>query len=115
MPTTNSLVYSQPFLVVTNATVSVSAFANGFDNSAAASALFLVNPGFYLTPSGFSTNSRFQISVAATTGSNYVLQASTNLVNWTSISTNLAATNVFNLLDPNAPNFPYRFYRVLQQ
>ena len=115
LPTTNSLVYGQPFLLTTNATVTVGAFANGFDNSAAASALFLVNPGFYLTPSGFSTNSRFQISVAATTGSNYVLQASTNLVNWTSISTNLAATNVFNLLDPNAPNFPYRFYRVLQQ
>jgi hypothetical protein len=115
LPTTTSLLYAQPILLASNATVTVSAFANGFDNSAASSALFLVNSGLYLTPSGFVTNSMFQISVAGITGSNYVLQASTNLVNWSSISTNPAATNVFNLMDPNAANFPYRFYRVLQQ
>jgi hypothetical protein len=49
------------------------------------------------------------------TGSNYVLLASTNFSTWTPISTNTAATNVFNLLDPKATNFPYRFYRVLRQ
>jgi hypothetical protein len=42
------------------------------------------------------------------------LQASTNLQTWTPISTNTATTNAFNLLDPNATNFPYRFYRVQQ-
>jgi hypothetical protein len=57
----------------------------------------------------------FQIGVAGMTGSNYVLQATTNFVNWTSLSTNPAATNVFDLMDPNATNFPYRFYRVLQR
>ena len=49
------------------------------------------------------------------TGSNYVLQASTNFTTWTPLSTNTAATNVFNFFDPDATNFPYRFYRVLQQ
>ena len=114
-PTTNSLVYSQPFLLATNANVLVSAFDNGFDNSAAASALFFVNPGFSLAPAGFSANGMFQIGVAGMTGSNYVLQATTNFMNWTSLSTNPAATNVFDLMDPNATNFPSRFYRVLQQ
>ncbi len=43
-----------------------------------------------------------------------VLQTSTNLVNWTPISTNFPSTTIINLSDPNAANFPARFYRVLQ-
>ena len=31
------------------------------------------------------------------------------------LSTNLAGSNIFNLMDTNASNFPYRFYRVIQQ
>jgi hypothetical protein len=57
----------------------------------------------------------FQLGFSGATGSNYVLQASTNLVDWVPLSTNVASTNLFNLLDPGATNFPYRFYRVLQQ
>ena len=48
-------------------------------------------------------------------GSNYVLQATTNFTTWTPISTNTAITNQFNLFDLKATNFPFRFYRVLQQ
>jgi hypothetical protein len=44
-----------------------------------------------------------------------VLQASTNLVDWTPIATNMATTNLFNLMDSNAAGFPSRFYRVFQQ
>ena len=49
------------------------------------------------------------------TGSNYVLQASTNLINWRPIGTNLASTNFFNLFDFNATNYSRRFYRVIGQ
>jgi len=48
-------------------------------------------------------------------GSNYVLQASTNLSSWTPISTNTAGINSFNFFDPHAANFPDRYYRVLLQ
>jgi hypothetical protein len=46
---------------------------------------------------------------------NYVLQASTDLVDWVSILTNTPAVNAFNLTDTNAANFSLRFYRALQQ
>jgi len=48
-------------------------------------------------------------------GSNYVLQVSTNLTQWTSLSTNTPATSNFILTDPAAPGASARFYRVLLQ
>jgi hypothetical protein len=114
LPTTNSFRYSSAFNLFTNMTVSAFAAETNFDNSIAVSALFLVQP-LYFTSVGFLTNQQFQLGFAGVTGSNYVLQATTNLTTWTPISTNNAATNLFNLFDPKATNFPHRFYRVLQQ
>ncbi len=113
LPTTNSLLYTGPFNLLNNATVSASTFATGYMNSVATSAQFLVEP-LHFTSEGF-TNNVFQLSFAGTAGSNYVLQASTNLSNWTPVSTNQAVTNLFNLFDVKATNYPYRFYRVLRQ
>ncbi len=114
LPTTNSLLYSGAFSLLTNATVSASAFETNFNNSVAASAAFLVQP-MYFTSEGFLPNKQFQLGFAGMTGTNYVLEASTDMLNWVSISTNVAPTNFFNLVDPNAPNYPSRFYRVLEQ
>jgi hypothetical protein len=52
----------------------------------------------------------FQVSVPA--GYTYVVQASTDLVNWSPIATNTAvsASDVFT--DTDAANYPNRFYRV---
>ena len=48
-------------------------------------------------------------------GFNYEIDASTNLVTWTSI-TNFASTNSpFPFSDPQSPNFKQRFYRAVQQ
>ncbi|MFZ0826159.1 MAG: chitobiase/beta-hexosaminidase C-terminal domain-containing protein [Verrucomicrobiia bacterium] len=114
LPTTNSLLYAAPFTLGSNATVTASAFETNYNNSVSASALFLVQPIFFTGP-GLFTNQMFQLGFSGMAGSNYVLLATTNFVNWTPISTNLAPANLFNLIDPYATNFRYRFYRVLGQ
>ena len=113
-PTTNSLLYAGPFNVTGNATIAASAFRTNYNNSVAATAFFFITP-VQFTAANFATNRQFQLGFLGVTGSNYVLQASTNLLNWTAISTNTATTNAFYLFDPKATNFSQRFYRVLQQ
>ena len=46
-------------------------------------------------------------------GKENVIEASTNLINWLPISTNLTQTNSYMFLDTEATNFSRRFYRVL--
>ncbi len=114
LPTTNSFLYSTPLALTNSATVTANAFEPGFNNSVAASAAFTVQ-SLRLTPVSFNAGQGFQLQVSGTTGASYVLQASTNLKNWTDLITNIATTNFFNLADPGASNFQYRFYRVRQQ
>jgi uncharacterized repeat protein (TIGR03806 family) len=114
LPTTNSFRYTQPFLLATNATISAVAFDPDYDNSVAASALFSVFP-LVFAPSSSMINGQFWMEFTGVPGSNYVLLASTNLIDWTPLTTNLATSNQFNLLDPGASNFPQRFYRVEQR
>ena len=57
----------------------------------------------------------FQVQANVSTGGNYVLQASTNLTTWVSLSTNSVSTNVeAQFDDTNTANLPHRFYRVIQ-
>ncbi len=64
--------------------------------------------------SGMTANG-FQLRVEGATGSNYVVQASTDLAKWTSIATNSAPTGIMDYTDTEARNHPQRFYRVLVQ
>ena len=113
-PATNSFRYTSAFNLTGSATVAASAFRTNYINSVTTSALFFVTP-LYFTSAGFLPSQQFQLGFAGVPGSNYVLQATTNFSDWTPVSTNSGATNLLNLLDPAAANFPYRFYRVLQQ
>jgi hypothetical protein len=115
LPTTNSFRYAIPFVLTSNATVMANAFETGYNNSVAAQALFIVAPPIFFTSAGFSTNGQFQLGFSGVTSNYYVLQATTNFINWVPLGTNLAPTNLFNLFDSQATNFPYRFYRVMQQ
>jgi hypothetical protein len=114
LPTTHSLPYSGAFNLMSNVTVSAFAAETNFNNSIAVNALFLVQP-LYFSSVGFLTNQQLQLGFVGVAGSNYMLQATTNLTTWTPISTNTAVTNLFNFFDPKATNFPSRYYRVLQQ
>jgi len=113
LPTTNSLLYSGGFNLTSNATVSANAFETNYVNSVAASALFLVQP-LQFTAETFS-NGLFQLQFLGAAGSNYVLEASTDMRHWTPLATNPATTNWLNFSDPQSSNYPDRFYRMLQQ
>jgi hypothetical protein len=114
LPTTNSFLYSGAFSLSSNVTVSASAFESNFINSVVSRASFVVQPIQFNSGNSMS-NGQFQLQFAGATGSNYILQASTNLFDWTPLSTNLAQSNLLNLVDPKASNFQKRFYRMLEQ
>jgi hypothetical protein len=61
-----------------------------------------------------SSNRLFRFSLNGLWGDNYVVQASTNLTNWVSISTNaIPACGFVVVVDPNSTNFSRRFYRAV--
>jgi len=43
----------------------------------------------------------------------YLLQGTTNLVNWVPLQTNRLPTALTNFVDPDRGKFPYRFYRLV--
>jgi uncharacterized repeat protein (TIGR01451 family) len=63
-----------------------------------------------LSGSASATNGLFKFSLVGTPGGSYIIQASTNLVNWIPIYTNISP---FVFTDPYATNYRSRFYRAL--
>lgn len=60
-------------------------------------------------PANF-TNGQLQFTATGVTGLNYAIQASINLADWTSVTTNTAP---FTFSEINSSNFPQRFYRAV--
>jgi hypothetical protein len=69
--------------------------------------LNIVSTGTGMTANGF------KILLSGPPGSNYVIQASTDLKNWTPISTNAAPTGSVSYTDAAAKNLPFRYYRAM--
>jgi hypothetical protein len=67
-----------------------------------------VPPGILSAPV-YAVGGVFQFSVAGDAGSNYVIEASTNLTDWIPLETN---TSPFIFADTNAVNVPMQFYRA---
>lgn len=61
------------------------------------------------------TSSGFNVQLSGPAGSNYVIEASTDLKNWVPISTNAAPSGSVSYTDTAATNFPSRYYRARLQ
>lgn len=58
-------------------------------------------------------NGEFQLTISGLAGSSYILQSSTNLVDWTDLSTNTLAGTQTNYVDTAVSQFSARFYRTI--
>jgi hypothetical protein len=115
IPTTNSFQYTGLINIAPGATtLSANAFEATHVNSVTVQALFVVVQAPSFSGPNF-TNQTFQFQITGATGNTYVLQATSDLVHWVPVSTNVAASSSFTLSDTNAANFRVRFYRVVQQ
>ena len=68
-------------------------------------------PHPYLTRAAVLPGDQIQFRLAGTSGESYILEASTNFVQWTSLLTNSAT--LYDFTDTNAAHFPRRFYRAV--
>lgn len=65
--------------------------------------------------SGFFSGGHFHLTVTAQRGFEYVVQGSTNLTAWVSLSTNANPTGIFTFTDNTTPALRSRFYRTLRR
>jgi plastocyanin len=95
-----------------NYTCSAVATGSGGSNATNSISLVVVAPQpILLTAPLRISDTTFQLSFSTVPGLRYVVQRSTDLLNWTGISTNIAASNSFSFQDTNASPAA-AFYRV---
>ena len=75
--------------------------------------LALLPPKPVFLPGGGYSSSGFQLQFSAGTNENYIIQASTDLSAWTNLSSGTVSTSPVTFMDPDATNYPARFYRVV--
>jgi uncharacterized repeat protein (TIGR01451 family) len=79
----------------------------------ATASILYTNYPLTLGPSRLLTDGRFQLTAdGGTLGENYVLLASTNLLDWTPIAGFVDSNSPVTIYDPNASQFSRRFYRL---
>jgi hypothetical protein len=105
----------------TNAGIYSLRITNGVGSAVSSSATVTVasltiTNAIYFVASGIGLSANgFQIQLSGPAGSNFVIQASSDLKNWTSISTNSAPTGSVSYLDASAKGRSVRFYRAFVQ
>ena len=65
--------------------------------------------------SGSMGGGRFGFNLAGVAGQTVVVEASTNLINWTGLATNTLGVDPLRFVDPSPTNRPLRFYRARVQ
>ncbi|HMJ64349.1 MAG TPA: PQQ-binding-like beta-propeller repeat protein, partial [Candidatus Binatia bacterium] len=66
-------------------------------------------------PCRLLSDRQFHFCNPATNGYCYRIEASTDLVNWTSVCTNIVTDGALHFIDPDAPPINARFYRALPE
>lgn len=109
----NSIYYTHSSLLRTLQEIfGVGPFLGDAANSTDLSDLFLQ---FGISRVAKMPSGAIQLSlVGITPGRTNIIEASTNLLSWIPVLTNVATTNTFALVDTDAINFNRRFYRLLQ-
>ena len=102
----SSFLYGGPVMLTSNSTVTASAFEANYNNSVAVNAIYFVRPPVqFLAP--YFSNQQFVLPISGISGKSYVLQATTNFVDWVPLGTNVAGSDVFMLMDTNSAQIPY--------
>lgn len=90
---------------------------NAVGSSASAPAtLTVVSPPLVMDVAAFAklSDQTFQLTLNVDPGFNFDLQATTDLIQWQTV-TNFAADGLFDFVDVDSPNYPNRFYRLRWQ
>jgi hypothetical protein len=92
--------------------------ARAFGNSGLSATSAMVNV-FVLTNAALADaarlpDGRFRFSIIGIAGQTYATESSSNLIQWSAISTNVAPANLFNVTDATSTNILQRFYRARQ-
>jgi hypothetical protein len=61
---------------------------------------------------GVDSNGLFNLQFNAPTNIHYVIEASTDFLQWVSLQTNSTGGGLIEFIDPRSTNFPWRFYRA---
>lgn len=64
---------------------------------------------------GMSGSGQFSISLSGRNGTTYVIQSSTNLVDWIPVATNTVVSGSFEFTDSEASTSTLKFYRAVEQ
>ncbi len=81
-------------------------------NSAAVN--IFVQTNATITSSASLTGGSFRLTLNGIAGQTYAIEASSNLLNWSALFTNVAPANVFIVTDTTSTNVLKRFYRTRQ-
>ena len=89
---------------------------NPAGSAATAPSALVLDAGLHLDSFSLnSTNGSMQMRLVGVANSNYVIQASSNLINWSPVATNTPATGLWYFSDPEFASFAHRFYRAVPQ
>jgi hypothetical protein len=96
-------------------TVSVIVTDNGVPGMAATQTFSVTvnrpaSPSFY---NATATNGKFGTWISGDAGPDYVIQTSSDLLSWTTVSTSTPPVTPFWWMDTNSPQTPSQFYRVI--